>query len=201
MLPHTSTPGEAAARSGRHTGHMVNRLFMGPGVAVDVVVPTGAIARRMNWTCDQTRRFTIFLKDNGREYSHLIRDRDSKFKGGFDEIIRDRDCKAVCHSRRSPNLSTYAERVIRSLKTKCLSQFFILGLGYPDHLTAEHAEFYNTCRPHSARGCLPPMRDGPIRASGEIHCDSRLGGLMKHYYREAAYFWAHDRCGCRNGRS
>lgn len=50
----------------------------------------------------------------------------------------------------------------------------------------EYAEFYNTERPHSVIGRLPPARNGPYSTDGEIKCRERLGGLLKHYYREAA---------------
>ncbi len=57
------------------------------------------------------------------------------------------------------------------------------------------AELYNTERPHQARGNVPlPVAEaddaGEPRIlkfpSGEVRCQGRLGGLLKHYYRAAA---------------
>jgi len=64
----------------------------------------------------------------------------------------------------------------------------ILGKKHLNYLVQEYVDFYNTCRPHSAVGHLPPCRDGPPPelTAGRILCEERLDGLLKHYYREAA---------------
>lgn len=41
-------------------------------------------------------------------------------------------------------------------------------------------------RPHFGRDDLPPMRAGPYPRDGVVFRDSRFGGLLKHYYRQAA---------------
>ncbi|MBT8240343.1 MAG: transposase [Acidimicrobiia bacterium] len=88
--------------------------------------------------------------------------------------------------RHSPNLNAFAERAIQTLKHECLNHFVIFGERHLNHLVSEFADFYNHCRPHSARGRLPPIRNGPIQIESEICCDSRLGGLLKYYYLRAA---------------
>jgi putative transposase len=54
-------------------------------------------------------------------------------------------------------------------------------------LTGNH---YNTVRPHQGIGNVP-LNVIPLPASGppdpgKIKCDSRLGGLLRHYSRKAA---------------
>ena len=66
-----------------------------------------------------------------------------------------------------------------------MNHFLCFGLSHLDYLLREFAEYYNTVRPHSAMGNRPlaphePIRDGPIRRH------SRLGGVLNHYYRDAA---------------
>lgn len=77
--------------------------------------------------------------------------------------------------------------MIQSLKHECLDHFVLFGEGHLNYLIHEYVDFYNHCLPHSARDHLPPCRDGPSpNITGEIACDSKLGGLLKHYYRKAA---------------
>ena len=41
-------------------------------------------------------------------------------------------------------------------------------------------------RPHQSQGNKPIRATGDAPAPGEVCCESRLGGLLKHYYRKAA---------------
>lgn len=125
-------------------------------------------------------------EENELPASYLIRDRDRKFDDRFDDIIGASGGKPVVLPRSSPNLNAYAERAILSLKKECLDHFVLMGECHVNHVIREYVDFYNTKRPHSSIGKLPPVRDGPRLAVGEIKCESRLGGLLKHYYREAA---------------
>ena len=140
------------------------------------------------WVDRQAEDFCRFLQDNELECRKLIRDPDRKFIGRFDEIFKANGVEPICLPRRSPNLNAYAERVIQSLKHECLNHFIILGEKHLNYLVQEYVEFYNSCRPHSAVGHLPPCRDGPPSelTAGRVLCEERLGGLLKHYYREAA---------------
>jgi len=55
----------------------------------------------------------------------------------------------------------------------------------------EYVKYYNTVRPHSSLGNVPlgyKARGG----NGRIRCDSRLGGIIKHYYREQEQKGAED---------
>ncbi len=71
------------------------------------------------------------------------------------------------------------------MKRECLNHFVCFGLTHLDYLLREYAVHYNTERPHQAMGNKPlgptePIRDGPIRRR------ARLGGVLNHYYRDAA---------------
>ena len=65
--------------------------------------------------------------------------------------------------------------------------FVILREKHLNYLVDEYVDFYNNYRPHSSVGYLPSCRDGPIPVEGKIRCQKRLGGLLKHYHREAAW--------------
>ncbi len=88
---------------------------------------------------------------------------------------------------RSPNLNAFAERFVRSIKSECLAQIIPLGERHLRNAVAEYTERYHTERNHQGLGnqlILKPG-DGP-RASGNVECRERLGGLLQYYYRRAA---------------
>jgi len=56
----------------------------------------------------------------------------------------------------------------------------------------EYEDHYNTVRPHQGIGNKPigitamPPSDTEPSLAGQIQCAERLGGLLRHYWREAA---------------
>ena len=89
----------------------------------------------------------------------------------------------------SPNLNAYLKRFIQTIQHECLDQFVVLGERHLDHLVREFVEHYHTERPHQAlenrtiAGPPPPLPLGP---GGGIQRQTRLGGMLKHYYRVTA---------------
>lgn len=91
----------------------------------------------------------------------------------------------------APNMNAFAERFIQTLQDECLDRFIALGTRHLDHLAATFVEHYNRERTHSAIGFRPPCGPSPpldlsIPAGRDIRCRTRLGGLLRHYYRRAA---------------
>lgn len=91
---------------------------------------------------------------------------------------------------RSPNPNAFAERFILTLKSECLDRFVVLGTGHLDHLVGEFTDYYNRQRAHSRLGFRAPMQARDHRtldppAAGEVRCQERLGGVLKHYHRRA----------------
>jgi putative transposase len=62
-----------------------------------------------------------------------------------------------------------------------LDYFVAVGESQLNYIVSEYFEHYNTERPHQVRGNMPLDAPAP-----EIECKKRLGGLLKHYYRQAA---------------
>ncbi|MCL4198940.1 MAG: integrase core domain-containing protein [Phycisphaerales bacterium] len=104
--------------------------------------------------------------------------------------LRAHSIKAVRLPHRAPNLSAHVERFIQTVQIECLDRFFVMGTGHLDHLMAEYIRHYNRERPHSAiefrppAGAPPPPRMADSR--GAVTCRTRLGGVLRHYYRAAA---------------
>jgi hypothetical protein len=53
---------------------------------------------------------------------YLLHDRDTKFCESFRELIESGSVKPIRLPARSPNLNSYAERWVRSVKEECLSR-------------------------------------------------------------------------------
>src|SRR4051794_23365514 len=61
----------------------------------------------------------------GKRY--LIHDRDPLFTGEFLSALSDADIEAVKLPPRSPNLNSYAERFVRTIKQSCLDRVILFG--------------------------------------------------------------------------
>jgi hypothetical protein len=89
---------------------------------------------------------------------------------------------------RSPNLNSYAERWVRSVKDECLSKLILFGEASLRRSLASYLDHYHGERNHQGKGNLvlfPSLGvGGPFE--GPIRCRQRLGGLLRYYHREAA---------------
>jgi putative transposase len=128
-------------------------------------------------------KIVSFLFENNKESSLLMRDGDSKFSKGFDEIFKECNVQVRKLPYKSPNLNPYAEGWVGTIKRECLDHFFIFGEKHLRHLVTEYVKYYNTVRPHSAMDNMPLNYKAP-NTKGDIKCDIGLGGIIKHYYRE-----------------
>jgi putative transposase len=146
------------------------------------VHPTGS------WVCQQARNFLMDVEDAGLEAGRLIHDRDGKFVTMFDDILNSAGIEVTKLPIRSPNLNAHMERFVQTIKHECLSHFVILGHRHLNYLVTEFVDYYHKQRPHQSKGNRPLLKlaDDPPSGTGEIACQERLGGLLKHYYRKAA---------------
>lgn len=124
--------------------------------------------------------------------TYLLKDGDTKFTKKFDEIFKSKGIKVKRLPYASPNLNAFAERFVQSIKQECIDHFVTFGERHLDFLIREYEEHYNTVRPHQGNGnrtigivTMPPPDDGPPDLA-QIECEVRLGGLLRHYYRQAA---------------
>ena len=120
-----------------------------------------------------------------RGKTHLIHDRDPLFTRGFRELLQSAGVTSVRLPPRSPNLNSFAERFVLSIKSECLSRLVILGERHLRRAIAEYVEHYHHERTHQGLGNR--LIEGvPERESGRVVRRERLGGLLSSYYREAA---------------
>ena len=120
---------------------------------------------------------------------YLIHDRDAKYCPAFQQTIDEAGVKRVVLPARSPNLNAYAERWVKSMKEECLSRQILFGERALRHALAQYHLHYHHERNHQGKGktLLLPVSSQVGKREGPIHCQERLGGLRKYYYREAVY--------------
>ena len=81
--------------------------------------PTGA------WVTQQARNLGLELADEGMRF--LIRDRDSKYSGTFDQVFRGGGTRIVQTPVRAPKANAIAERFVRTVRAECLDWLLILN--------------------------------------------------------------------------
>ncbi len=144
------------------------------------------------WVEQQARNFVMELAKRDEMATHLIKDGDTKFTEKFDEIFESEGIKVKRLPYRSPNLNAYAERFVQSIQNECLNHFVTFGERHLEFLLREYEDHYNTVRPHQGIGnrtigivAMPPPDVG-VFDPGEVECEGRLCGLLRHCYRKAA---------------
>jgi transposase InsO family protein len=133
------------------------------------------------WVTQQARN--LFL-DAPRSPRFLLRDRDAKFSGSFDEVFRSEGARIIRTPFRSPRVNAHAERWVRTARRECLDHLLILSRRHLDAVLAEFVEHYNRVRPHRALGLdTPEPRRRPASPLGtsRILGRDRLGGLNREY--------------------
>jgi transposase InsO family protein len=138
------------------------------------------------WVTQQARNlaFTECLEDK----HILLRDRDSKFCGPFDEVFRTVGLNVVRTPVRAPKANAVAERWIGTARRECLDHILMLDSRHLQRVLAAYVDHYNRARPHRALDLDPP--DLPSSAEGAVGSRVRrrdiLGGLIHDYQRVAS---------------
>ena len=138
------------------------------------------------WITQQARNLAIA----GRlENKHLLlRDRDAKFSGPFDEVFRTEGLTVVKTPVRAPRANAVAERWVGTARRECLDHILIFGRRHLQRVLREYADHYNRARPHRGLDLEPP--DPVFPAEGEpgtiVRRRDVLGGLIHEYERSAA---------------
>jgi putative transposase len=142
--------------------------------------PTGA------WVTQQARNLGLDLTD--QDIRFLVRDRDSKYSGPFDEVFRSEEIRIVKTPIQAPKANAIAERFVRTVRAECLDWLLIVNRRHLERVLRIYVYHYNTQRPHRALNLQPPEPEKlkPSPTLGQIHRRDRLGGLIHEYYQAAA---------------
>ena len=141
------------------------------------------------WMKQIARNITMadwgFLSD----CKYLIHDRDSKFCNSFCSIIKSGGVEPLKLPIRSPNLNAFAERWVLSIKSECISGLIFFGDESLLRALKEYSFHYHQERNHQGKDnrlLFPSQEYNPRDRHSKIECRSRLGGVLKYYYRKAA---------------
>jgi transposase InsO family protein len=90
------------------------------------VVLAGVTAHPVGaWVTQQARNLATTLEDQGRAVRFLVRDRDTKFVGPFDEVLRSAGARVVLTPVRSLRANAFAERFVRTARAECTDWLLI----------------------------------------------------------------------------
>ena len=140
------------------------------------------------WVAQQARNLLLALPEDDAP-RFLVRDRDAKFAGAFDEVFRAGGTRVIRTPVRAPRANAYAERWVRTARSECLDQLPILSRRHLDLVLAEFVHHYNRARPHRGLDLAIPQPGPTPQATNRvprIRRIDRLGGLIHEYERAAA---------------
>jgi len=138
------------------------------------------------WMRGQAKAFLEYANKEGLGAKVVLRDNDCKYVAEFGKALAEAGTKLRAVAFRSPNMNAYIERFIQTIQQECLDKFIAFSQEHLDLLTGEFMEHYHKERPHQGKGNVLLTRPPQPEAEGEIVCRERLGGVLRHYYREAA---------------
>ena len=113
--------------------------------------------------------------------SHLIHDNDSQFIS----IDYSRyNIKVVNTCVSAPNMNTYVERVIGTIRREALYHFLLISEKQVRNIIKNYVDYYNHHRPH--QGIRRILEEIPEKGTGVIKKDEILSGLHHNYFRSSA---------------
>jgi putative transposase len=139
------------------------------------------------WVTQQARNLAI--EERLENVRYFLHDRDAKFCGPFDAIVRSEGVRVIETPVRAPKANAVAERWVRSVRNECLDHLLVFGRRHLARVLRAYVGHYNAERPHRSLALAAPAEQ-PREARGsppaEIRRRDVLGGLINEYYAAAA---------------
>ena len=137
------------------------------------------------WATQQARNLVI--EDRLARTRFLIRDRDAKYSGAFDEVFRSEGVRVIRTPIRSPKANAFAERFVKTARRECLDHLLVLSERHLERILREYVTHYNKERPHRGLSLeTPEPKPDTNCGDGGVVRVARLGGLINEYHRIAA---------------
>jgi hypothetical protein len=150
----------------------------------------------------QARNLSYDLAQRASPVKLPIRDRDTKFTAGFDEVFRSNGIRIVRTPLRAPRADAFAERFVGTFRRECLDRLLIFGHRHLEVVVKGFVEHYNSHRPHRSLSQLPPQSKGIApamfkkvdpsrlkRADQIVKLTDRIGGLIHEFHLVAGRGW------------
>jgi transposase InsO family protein len=139
------------------------------------------------WVTRQARNLAV--RGHLGEVRFLIRDRDSRFSGPFDEVLRTEGVRVIKTPVRAPKANALAERFVGTVRRECLDYLLVQGRSHLERVLLEYVAHYNRARPHRSLELRAPDHSVQSRASPSHQSVLRrdvLGGVIHEYHLAAA---------------
>jgi putative transposase len=138
------------------------------------------------WMRQQARNLAIEERLGNVRY--LLHDRDAKFSGPFDELIRAEGVRVIKTPVQAPRANAITERWVRTVRSECLDHVLVFGRRHLEQILRGYVAHFNAERPHRSLALLPPAGAHEARGSPSADISRRdvVGGLIHEYYAAAA---------------
>ncbi len=141
------------------------------------------------WVTQQGRNPVMDLDDQQAVPKFLIRDRDLKFSGRFDEVLRAGGIRVIRTLVQAPKANAFAERWVATVRAECLDWTLVLGRRHLEWLLRTYVDHYNKARPHRGLGLglpePPPREPVPVHPD-EVWRRHLLAGFIDEYRGDRA---------------
>ncbi|MEU8696055.1 integrase core domain-containing protein [Streptomyces sp. NPDC048665] len=145
-----------------------------------------------SWVVQAAKNLVMDLEDAGSRARFMIRDRDGKFPGLFDAILKDVGIEVVLSGVRMPRMNATVERWVQTCRRELLDRTLIWNQRHLLNVLREFEQFYNGHRPHQGIANTRPLYPLPAPIAGpdqiarlDIRRRDGLGGIL-HEYEHAA---------------
>lgn len=123
------------------------------------------------------------IESSFSQFKHLIHDNSPQFLIDYGLF----GFKGVAITSYSPNMNSFAERFVRSIRSEALDFHILLHQKQVFSVISEYVRYYNSLRPHQGINAIPngpPPRSIPVSQLSIIRKTSILGGLHHQYFAE-----------------
>lgn len=135
------------------------------------------------WVAQQARNLAVGERLGTVRF--LIRDRDSRYSGPFEEVFRTEGARVIRTRIRAPQANAFAERWVRTVRTECLDWTLVLGRRHLERILRTYVAHYNRGRPHRGLDLGTPERHEPAdefrRRPIAVRRRDVLPGLIHEY--------------------
>ena len=139
-------------------------------------------------TVKKSQARNLAIEDRLSGVRFLLRDRDAKYSGPFDEVFRTEGVRVIRTPIRAPRANAFAERFVRTVRSECLDHILIYGRRHLERVLQTYVGHYMEERPHRGLHLTTPSgRPSIVRAgpTARVLRQDVLGGLI-HEYKWAA---------------
>jgi putative transposase len=143
------------------------------------------------WVTQQARNAAMELDDRGVSIRFLLRDHDTKFTRGFDDVFRKEGGRVLRTPIRAPKANAFAERWVQTVRSEWLDWTLVLGRRHLLRLLRGYVRHYNEQRPHRGLALAVPEPEAREQTSPQVNPRpvrrrDVLGGLIHEYHEDAA---------------